>query len=155
MTQEEKPAQGPSNGIISQFMQLTGYSDREMAQLMKQPRTQKILERIEAIGQTAVIFEVKQSKGCVAGHKEGDYYLFPNGIVLDLKNSTQRLCPFLMPPMARMMWVLQERVWEGLDPLPLYATGQCDDVGLDCDGWGRVIIAARILTPEETRLLIK
>ncbi len=144
-----------SNGLMSMITQLTGFSDREMAQFMKQPRTQKILGRLDAIGQTAVIFEVKQSQGCVAGHKEGDYYLFPNGSVMDLKNSTPRLCPFLMPPMTRMMWILQERVWEGLDPLPLYATGQCDDVGLDCDGWGRVIIAARIMTPEEAGTLIK
>lgn len=141
--------------ITSAIMQLTGYSGQEMAKFMKQPRTRKILRKLEVIGQTAVIFEVKHPKGCVVGHKEGDHYLFPNGNVMDLKNSTERLCPFLMPPMTRIMWVLQERVWEGLEPLPLFATGQCDDVGLNCDGWGRVVISARIMTPEEICSFIK
>ncbi len=155
MEQKDNETQADSKGLMSAITQLTGYSDQEMTRFMKQPRTPKILGKLDAIGQTSVIFEVKQSQGCVAGQKEGDYYLFPNGSVMDLKNSTPHLCPFLMPPMTRMMWILQERVWEGLAPLPLYATGQCDDVGLDCDGWGRVIIEARIMTPEETGSLIK
>ncbi|MCG8635123.1 MAG: hypothetical protein MI863_14920 [Desulfobacterales bacterium] len=144
-----KQAPPSTNGITAMVSELTGFSDSEMARFMKQPRTRKILGRLEAIGRIAVIFEVSRSHGCVAGHKAGDFYLFPNGGAMDLKNSTPRLCPFLMPPMTRMMWILQERVWEGLDPLPLYAAGHCDDVGLDCNGWGRVIIEARIMTPEE------
>jgi len=68
---------------------------------------------------------------------------------MDTKNSSPKLCPFLMPPMARIMWVVQERIWEDLDPLPLYPVGQCDDVGLDCNGWGRVVIEARIASPDE------
>ena len=73
---------------------------------------------------------------------------------MDTKNSSPMLCPFLMPPMSRIMWILQERVWEGLSPLPLFATGQCDDVGLKCNGWGKVIIEAKImdLTEQEAEL---
>jgi len=81
--------------------------------------------------------------------------VFPNGGSMDTKNSSESLCPFLMPPMARIMWILQERVWEGLDPLPLYAVGQCDDVGLDCNGWGRVVIEARIMKATEVQSLVK
>ena len=46
--------------------------------------------------------------------------------------------------MTRMAAIVQERVWEGLDPTPLFYTGHCDDVGLDCNGLGRVVIEARI-----------
>jgi hypothetical protein len=45
-----------------------------------------------------------------------------------------------------MVAIIQERVWEGLVPQPLFFVGQCDDVGLDCNGLGRVIIEARIET---------
>ena len=134
---------------------MMGFSDEELEIFKNQPRTKKIIGRLEGLQQASVIFEVKKSHGCIAGHKQGDHYVFPNGGSMDLKCSSPSLCPFLMPPMARIMWILQERVWEGLDPLPLYATGQCDDVGLDCNGWGRVVIEARILDQTEAETLVK
>lgn len=140
-------------GMAAAVKELTGFTDQEMTVFMSQPRTPKILGRVEALARTRVVFEVVQARGCVAGHRPGDRYLFPGGSVLDLQLSTARLCPFLMPPMARIMWLVQERVWEGLDPLPLYASGHCDDVGLDCGGWGRVVIEARIMAEDEAGLL--
>ena len=134
---------------------IMGYSDKELEIFKNQPRTMKIVSRLSGMKDASVIFEVKKVHGCIAGHKKGDSFVFPNAGSMDLKNSSPQLCPFLMPPMTRMMWVLQERVWEGLDPLPLYASGQCDDVGLDCDGWGRVVIEARIMKPEEVKSLEK
>jgi hypothetical protein len=46
--------------------------------------------------------------------------------------------------MTRLTWLIHERLWEGLDHVPLFQMGQCDDVGSDCGGWGRVLIQARI-----------
>jgi hypothetical protein len=135
--------------------EIMGYSDKELEVFKNQPRTKKIIGRLEGLNKASVIFEVKKSHGCIAGHKQGDHYVFPNGGSMDMKSSSPSLCPFLMPPMARIMWILQERVWEGLHPLPLYATGQCDDVGLECNGWGRVVIEARILDLTAAEPLVK
>lgn len=128
------------------------YSDEELEIFKGQPRTQKIISRFSYLGKIIIAIEVKQSHGCIVGHKPGERFVFPGGGALDMKNSTQRLCPFLMPPMTRIMWLLQERVWEGLDPLPLYATGQCDDVGIECNGWGKVLIEARLMKPSEVQI---
>ena len=154
VTENSKSVQVPEE-MWQGVKDLMGYSDKELEVFKKQPRTKKIVSRLEGLQQASVIFEVKKSHGCIAGHKQGDHYVFPNGGSMDLKNSTQSLCPFLMPPMARIMWILQERVWEGLDPLPLYAAGQCDDVGLDCNGWGRVVIEARLLDRAETENMVE
>jgi len=134
---------------------IMGYSDNELEIFKNQPRTIKIVSRLSGLKEASVIFEVKKVHGCIAGHKKGDFFVFPNAGSMDLQNSSPQLCPFLMPPMTRIMWVLQERVWEDLDPLPLYASGQCDDVGLDCDGWGRVLVEARIMKPDEVKSLEK
>lgn len=136
------------------FQNTMNYTDDEMKIFKEQPRTSQIISRLEALTKVPVVFEVVESHGCIVGHKEGDSYLFPNGGAMDTKNSSPILCPFLMPPMSRIMWILQERVWEGLSPLPLFATGQCDDVGLKCNGWGKVIVEAKImdLTELETEL---
>ena len=56
----------------------------------------------------------------------------------------EKICPYLMPVMTRMMWLVQERLYEGLDPCPTFPVGGCDDVGLDCGGMGRVLIEAKI-----------
>jgi len=138
---------------VWQYLQNTmNYTDDEMQVFKQQPRTGQIVSRLEALIKVPVVFEVVESHGCIAGHQKGDAYLFPNGGAMDTKNSSPLLCPFLMPPMSRIMWILQERVWEGLSPLPLFATGQCDDVGLHCNGWGKVIIEAKIMdsTEQET-----
>ncbi|HCY86751.1 MAG TPA: hypothetical protein DHV36_16595 [Desulfobacteraceae bacterium] len=131
--------------LLTGIQALTGFTDEEMAEYIAQPRTGKILGKLEALSGLSVSFEVKMAKGCVVGHKPGDTYVFPGAGAMNLKDSSGHLCPFLMPPMTRIMWLIQERVWEGIEPLPLYAVGHCDDVGLDCGGWGRVVVEARII----------
>ena len=148
MTDQQGHEDRKTNELLAGVQLLTGFTDKEMVQFTAQPRTGKILGRLEAISRITVRFEVKEAEGCVVGHKPGDAYVFPRGGAMDLKASTSFLCPFMMPPMTRIMWLIQERVWEGLDPLPLYAVGHCDDVGLACGGWGRVVIEAGITEPE-------
>ena len=37
-----------------------------------------------------------------------------------------------------MMWLIMERIYEGLDPLPTLPFGHCYDVGLECGGMGKI-----------------
>jgi hypothetical protein len=92
------------------------------------------------------VFEIVKVHGCIVGHKVGEKFYFPYAGILDTKKSTPKLRPFLMPPMTRLVWIIQERIWEGLDPMPLFYSGHCDDVGYDCNGFGRVVIETRIET---------
>lgn len=151
---ESDTAQVPEK-VWRNIQKITNYSNKELEIFKNQPRTQKIIRRFADLHKASVIFEVKKSHGCVAGHQPGDFFIFIHGGSMDTRNSSPKLCPFLMPPMTRMMWIVQERVWENLDPLPLYMVGQCDDVGLDCNGWGRVVIEARIMKPAELRSITK
>jgi hypothetical protein len=32
----------------------------------------------------------------------------------------EKICPALMPVMTRMMWLIQERIYEGLEPRPTF-----------------------------------
>ena len=150
MTDQRRHDNNHTGEILSGIQALTGFTDRELAEFSAQPRTGKILGRLAAISRITVSFEVTKASGCVIGHRPGDTYVFPRGGAMDLRNSSGHLCPFLMPPMTRIMWLIQERVWEGLDPLPLYAVGHCDDVGLDCGGWGRVVVEAQVTETNES-----
>jgi len=56
----------------------------------------------------------------------------------------KKVCPYIMPSMARLMAVIQERMYEGLDPQPFFYRAHCEDVGLKCGGWGQVLIEVKI-----------
>jgi len=137
-------APAPDPAALKQLQQVMGYSDEQFKAWLQDPRNQKILSRQGDIAQINIVFKIVKAEGCIVGHKVGQKYIVARGGALDMRNSAPLLCPFLMPPMTRLTWVIQERVWEGLDPQPLFAMGQCDDVGNDCGGWGRVVIKAGI-----------
>ena len=140
-----KSAQAPPDpAALKQLQKIMGYSDEQMKSFLQNPRNQKILSRQGDIAQVNIVFEIVKAEGCIVGHKVGQKFIVAKGGALDMKNSAPFLCPFLMPPITRLTWVIQERVWEGLDPQPLFAMGQCDDVGHDCGGFGRVVMEARI-----------
>lgn len=140
-----KSAQAPPDpAALKQLQQIMGYSDQQMKGFLQTPRNQKILSRQGDIAQLNIVFEIVEAEGCIVGHKAGQKFIVAKGGVLDMRNSAPFLCPFLMPPITRLTWVIQERVWEGLDPQPLFAMGQCDDVGSDCGGWGRVVLKTSV-----------
>ena len=131
------------------FQTHLGYNDVEMEIFRNDPRWVKILERSEDFLKKTVIFEVYESHGCNIEHKVGDrFYFSPEGYMLAHKGP-KKVCPYILPAMSRMMWVIQERMYEGLDPRPYFYRGHCDDVGLKCGGWGSVVIEAKIVEREK------
>ena len=127
------------------FQSHLGYSDEEMKTFKHDPRWSKILEKSDNLLKKTIVFEVYKSHGCNVDHKVGDRFFFnPEGYMLAHKGP-KKVCPYLMPAMARLMFVIQERMYEGLDPRPLFYRCHCDDVGLKCGGWGQVVIEAKIV----------
>jgi uncharacterized repeat protein (TIGR04076 family) len=122
-----------------------GYSDDELEQFRKNPRNQKIMEKSGDLLSKTVIFEVVESSGCNIEHKKGDQFIFSAEGYMLAHKCPKKICPYIMPAMSRLMWVIQERIYEGLDPRPYFYMGQCEDVGLECGGWGRVLIEAKIV----------
>jgi uncharacterized repeat protein (TIGR04076 family) len=141
MTQTDQP-----EAEIWQAMQLhLGYSDEELETFKNDPRNQKIMARVPDLMSKTVIFEVVQSHGCNVGHKMGDQFPFAAVGYMLAHKGPKKVCPYLVSAMARLLWVIQERIYEGLDPRPVFHRGHCEDVGIDCGGWGRVVIEAKIV----------
>ncbi len=130
------------------MQQHLGYSDEELEVFKGDPRNQKVMARAADLLGKTVIFEVVESHGCNIQHKVGDRFLFAaEGFMLAHKGP-KKVCPYLMPAMARLMWVIQERIYEGLDPRPFFYRAHCEDVGIGCGGWGQVTIEAKIVDRE-------
>jgi len=123
-----------------------GLTDDQLETLKKRPAWHKILrtDTIEKVVRTNVVFEVVESHSCNIGHKVGDRFFFnAEGYMLAHKGP-EKVCPFIMPVMTRMMWLVQERIYEGLDPRPTFYFGDCDDVGLECGGLGKLRLETKI-----------
>jgi hypothetical protein len=122
------------------FKNMMGYSDKELEKFKNHPATLKFIRRSRDFAKYTAVYEVVESKNCMMGQKVGDKYYAPGAINLNLKQGTDKICPYLLPPITRMAWNIFDRILEGLDPLPLFDHGQCDDVGVMCGGWGRCVI---------------
>ena len=104
-----------------------GYTEAEMKLFKKHPCSRKILTNrtINDVLRTNIIFEVVQARNCNVGHKVGHKFYFNGEGYMITRRCPDKICPFLMPFMSRMMWLIQERLYEGLDPKPTLPFGHC------------------------------
>ena len=140
----------PIDENVWRFMQQRlGYTEAELQKFKNDPRNRKVMEAsAELLGKT-VVFEVVESHGCNIEHKVGDrFYFSAEGYMLAHKGP-KKVCPYILPAMSRLMWIIQERIYEGLDPHPMFHRAQCEDVGIECGGWGRIVIEPKIVDRKE------
>jgi len=141
MTEDKK-----AEDVLWQFMQQRlGYSDAELHTFRSVPRNRKIMEKASDLMNKTVIFEVIESRGCNIEHKPGDRFIFSAEGYMLAHKCPKKICPYILPAMSRLMWVIQERIYEGLDPRPYFYRAHCEDVGIECGGWGKVLIEAKIV----------
>ena len=102
----------------------------------------RILKSAPLRHQYRMVAEVIQvTDCCTAEHKVGQKYVFaPGGFLLPEQCTVTNLCLWAMPPMLNFIYMVYDRLAEGLDPTPRgYDRAQCYDVGLGCGGYGRVV----------------
>jgi len=138
--------QQQAEDAIWKFMQQRlGYSNDELEKFRQDPRNRKIMEKSSELLSKTVVIEVVESHGCNIEHKKGDQFIFSAEGYMLAHKCPKKICPYIMPAMSRLMWLIQERIYEGLDPRPYFYRGHCEDVGIECGGWGRVLIEAKII----------
>lgn len=135
--------------IFAVVQERFGFTDEELRQFKNLSTNQKMLtnKAMTNLINTNVIFEVVASRACNTGHKVGEKIFFNAERGMLAHKGPEYICPFLMPVMTRVMHIVQDRIWEGLDdPLPsVVRVGGCDDIGVECGGVGRVLLEAKIM----------
>jgi uncharacterized repeat protein (TIGR04076 family) len=127
------------------MQQRLGYNDEELEIFRNNPRNIKIMQRSGDLLSKTVVFEVIESHGCNIEHKTGDRFFFSAEGYMLAHKGPKKVCPFIVPAMARLLYVIQERIYEGLDPLPYFNRAHCEDTGLRCGGWGQILIETKIM----------
>ncbi len=121
------------------------YTDEEMLKFKANPRNEDVLSKSAALMNTTIILEVVESHGCNSHHKVGDKFYFDGAGNLLTEKCPKKICAFALNSATALIFTVSEMIYAGVDPntIRFKRTG-CFDVGIQCDGWGRIVLEMRV-----------
>ena len=127
-----------------------GYTDEEMAIFRENPRNADVLSKSETLMGKTIVVEVVEAHGCNSRHKVGDKFYFDGAGNLLTKLCPKRICIHALSPVATLIYAANELLYAGVDPNEMrFKRTDCLDVGLQCGGWGRIVMEIRVQDREE------
>ncbi len=122
-----------------------GYSDDELARFRENPRNEDVLSHGASLKGTRIILEVVESHGCNSNHKVGERFYFDAAGNLLTELCPKKVCGYSLNNAMMMVFTANEMLFAGIDPNKIrFKRSGCFDVGLECGGWGRVILELRV-----------
>ena len=113
-----------------------------------------VLRRAGEMANLIIVFEVVYSEGCNSQHKVGTKFFFSSDGNLLSRMSPPKVCAFVLPFMVQIVFAIQGLMHAGIDPNQLcFNRASCFDVGVQCGGWGRVVVEAKVLDRQEAKKL--
>ena len=131
--------------VWSMVQQQMGYSDQEMSQFRADPRNEEVLAKAPELMNKTIIAEVVHSHGCNSQHKVGDKFYLDGAGNLISKLCPKRMCLYAVSALKPAVFALTELFYAGVDPNEMrFNRTACSDVGVECGGWGRIVMAIRV-----------
>ena len=113
-----------------------GFKGKDLEKLT--PALLKLIAHRDDQARLRTIFEVIEVSGCAVRAKVGDKLVVDRQLI-NVEKSTFPLCINALDRMQTMMFMIFDRVAEGLDPNGLILKGvDCSDPGLGYGGLGKV-----------------
>jgi uncharacterized repeat protein (TIGR04076 family) len=134
------------NTIKWKFMkERLGYSDDEMKKFKENPRNEDILSRAPDLQKKIIVVEVVDSHGCNSQHRVGDKFYFDGAGNLLTKLCPKRICVYALSAISPQIFTAGELFCADADPNEMrFKRAACFDVGLECGGWGRIVMEIRM-----------
>ena len=134
-----------SEDVWKFYQQHLGYSDKEMKKFRENPRNEDVISKAPALLNKTIVVEVVESHGCNSQHKVGDRFYFDGAGNLLTKLCPKRICFGALHSMPTLIYSAQELFYAGVDPNDMrFKRIGCVDVGVNCGGWGRVVMEVRV-----------
>jgi uncharacterized repeat protein (TIGR04076 family) len=122
-----------------------GYSDQEMQAFRKNPRNADVLTKSIELMNKNIILEVVESQGCNSRYKVGDKFYFDGFGNLLTDRCPSKVCAYSLNSALMLVFTANEMMYAGVDPNEIrFKRTSCFDVGLQCGGWGQVILELKI-----------
>lgn len=118
-----------------------GYTDEEMKAFRENPRNEDVLDKAPALLGKTIVLTVVASHGCNSGHKAGDKLYFDGAGNLLAQRCPKKVCVYALNAAAPLIYAANELFYAGADPNGMrFRRAACLDVGVQCGGWGRVVL---------------
>jgi uncharacterized repeat protein (TIGR04076 family) len=128
------------------------YTDEEFAQFRADPRNADVLSKTAELAKKVIILEVVEAHGCNTGYKVGDKFYFDGAGNLLTKMCPEKVCGYSLNAALMMVYAANEMIYAGVDPNEMrFKRASCFDVGLECGGWGKVVLELRVEDREKQR----
>ena len=122
-----------------------GFTEEEMKTFRENPRNEDILNKAPELLKKTIVVEVIDSHGCNSQHKVGDKLYFDALGNLLTKKCPKRICIHALHAITPQVFTVNELLCAGVDPNEMrFKRAACFDVGLECGGWGRVVMEIRV-----------
>ncbi|MCP4536216.1 MAG: TIGR04076 family protein [Chloroflexi bacterium] len=118
-----------------------GYSDEEMSLFQENPRNADIISKGASLGNKRIVLKVVESHGCNSRHQVGDKFYFDAFGNLLTELCPKQVCGYSLNAALMMVFTANEMMYAGVDPNQIrFKRAGCFDVGLQCGGWGRIVL---------------
>jgi uncharacterized repeat protein (TIGR04076 family) len=137
--------------LLSMIQKHLGYTDAEIKKFAESPKNLDIISKAADLMSKTIVVEVVESHGCNSQHRVGDkIYLDGAGNIIT-KLSPKRICIFAMQPIGGLIYGIQELSYAGVDPNEMRLKRvSCPDVGVQCGGWGQIVMEIRVEDRKES-----
>jgi uncharacterized repeat protein (TIGR04076 family) len=127
-----------------------GYTDEEMKLFRENPRNEDVLSKAPALLDKMIVLEVVASHGCNSQHKVGDKFYFDGAGNLLTKRCPRKICIYALNAATMMVFASNELFYAGVDPNDMrFKRAACFDVGVQCGGWGRIVLELSVQDRKE------
>jgi uncharacterized repeat protein (TIGR04076 family) len=117
------------------------YTDDELNTFKENPRNADVLTKHAELNKKTFVLEVVEAHGCNSLHKVGEQYFFDGAGNLLIERCSKNICVHVLSAAATLIFTAQELMYAGVDPNEMrFNRAPCLDVGLECGGWGRVVV---------------
>jgi len=129
-----------------------GYTDDEIKKFKENPRNEDVVSKAPALMDKTIVVEVVAAHGCNSRHKVGDKFYFDGSGNLLTKLCPSRICFGALHSMPQLISVAHELFYAGVDPNEMrFKRVNCGDVGLECGGWGRIVMEIKVEDRQKTK----
>jgi uncharacterized repeat protein (TIGR04076 family) len=136
------------NKALKRFGELVGYTEADLKNFQAgDPRVRQMERLGRAAARYSIVAEVVQARNCNSGYKAGDTFILDVNGNFITKFCPSRLCIYAIAQLAVPVALINERLSEGLDPKQFHFMHQvrCLDVGVECDGYGKVRFEVKVV----------
>ena len=121
------------------------YTDEEMKEFRENPRNDDVLSKVPELLRKTIIVEIIDSHGCNSQHEVGDKFYFDGAGNLLTELCPKRVCAYALNAITSQVFTANELLYAGVDPNEMrFKRAACFDVGLECGGWGRIVMELRV-----------